>query len=68
MECKCCENRKRQIRAIRLRKHASNKAIARAMRQGIDSGRISVLYLKDEITGLHFRPCEWEHLTGDLHA
>jgi hypothetical protein len=53
--CASCRKRDEALRARRLRVHMDNKARMIARRDGILSGKVEVLYLRDEVTGIHYR-------------
>lgn len=53
--CPCCLETREAIRARRMRLFKKNRATMKARRDAILSGKVQVLYLRDEITGFHYR-------------
>ena len=55
IECPNCRKTRKARERIRLRRHLDNKATMIARRDAILSGKVEVLYLRDDITGFYYR-------------
>ena len=53
--CPYCRSVKLAQQKLRLRRHLARKAKHQAEKEGIESGKVIVLYLQDEFTGIHYR-------------
>ena len=53
--CAYCRNNKRALEARRARRYQKIRAYLEAKRVAILSGKVIVLWLRDDVTGMHYR-------------